>query len=158
LKTDIIYKKRLFLAREGFLPPIVHLKDVAYLKTNEYYILSYQRVLYRGEFECIDEHSFEIIANKVVEIVHDYKNYSYILNRDMVKIIVDQAARFYPVLISETIPSRISYGYLTNVLKGLLLKGKNICNINKIIETIDNHLSDNLPLSELIEKIETKLC
>lgn len=158
LKTDIIHKKRLQLAGDGFLLPVVHIKDRADLQTNEFEILSYQRVLYHGKLEPINEHSFASMADKLEDIVHDCRNYSYILNRDMVKIIVDHASMLYPVLISETIPSRISYGYLTNVLKGLLLNGTSICNLNKIIEVMDNYLSDKLPLSDIIEKIEQEIC
>jgi len=157
LKTNQIHQMRLFLARDGILLPVIHIKDVADLKTNEYAILSYQRILYQEELETIDTKSFSKIMDKISALIRNYKNYAYILNRDMVKMIIEHTSTIYPVLISETIPSRISYGYLTRVLKKLLFDGINIRNINKIIEAIDTRLSENLLYEELIKQIEEEL-
>lgn len=157
IQTDQIHKKRLSLARKGFLLPVIHIKDQADLKSNEFCIISYQRILYQEEQKEVNEHSFSYIIDKIAEVVQDYKNYAYILNRDIVKIIIDHVAKIYPILIRETVPSKISYGYLTEILKSLLLNGISICNINKIIEVIDSNLSNNISCKELIKQIEEEV-
>ena len=51
------------------------------------------------------------------------ENYAYMLNRDIVKEMVENLQKRFPVLISETVPVRISYGFLTDILKKYMEMG-----------------------------------
>lgn len=47
------------------------------------------------------------------------EKYADIINRDMVKGLTDNLGIKYPALIAGTVPEWISYGILTDVLKGV---------------------------------------
>lgn len=153
LQTDLIHQKRMELAKEGILLPIIRIRDSVALCAKGIRILSYDKLLYEEMLEQIDKDTFSYIVNKLVEIVGDRSNYAYILNREMVKTIVEQTARVYPVLVEETVPRRISYGYLLRVLRVLLQQGMSIRNLNKLIEIIDEKMDENLLPEEMAEVV-----
>lgn len=150
LKTDLIHEKRVELAKNGILLPVVRIKDTEKLQPEEFAIQSYENVLYQEKMEDTGNGAFSYMVGKLLEIVSDYQNYAFILNREMVKTIVDHGAERYPTLINETVPEKISYGFLLKVFRGLLVKGKNINNLNKMIEMIDENVDKNRTAEEIV--------
>lgn len=70
-------------------------------------------------------------------------NYAYVLNRDIVKCIVDSMAVDYPALINNVVPEKISYALLQKVMVGLLKRGNWPCYMVKTIEIMEDELLKN---------------
>ena len=65
---------------------------------------------------------------------------------------MERARQFYPILL-ESVPERISYGYLQRIFKGLLIRGKDIRNINKIVEVVEENIDRDLSMDQMVEKV-----
>ena len=76
------------------------------------------------------------------------ENYAHILNRDLVKDMVENLQKKYPALIRGVVPERISYGYLTDVFKQLLKRGLAPWYFSKIIEIMDSECRRNPSITE----------
>lgn len=138
---DYVEEQRLRLARLGFWLPLVRLCDQTYLEPKEFMILSYHKVLYREVLETVDEHTGQYMMQKMADVVMD--NYAYVLNREMVKGIVDSLAVDYPALIDHVVPEKISYALLQKVVVGLLKRGDWPCYMIKTIEIMEEELLKN---------------
>lgn len=126
------------LSREGILMPLVRVRDDLQLEPREFAILSYQRELCREAFAENTDPECQYIMECLKKTVRE--NYAGILNRDLVKDMVDNLQKKYPALISETVPVKISYGLLTDVLKRFMAEGKSCLYLVKIIEIMDDTL------------------
>jgi Flagellar biosynthesis pathway, component FlhA len=73
--------------------------------------------------------------------------YVDILNKDIVKKLVDNLAVAYPALVENTVPDKISYGFLLDILKKFMAQGNSICYLPKIIERAESLLQENPVLS-----------
>lgn len=76
------------------------------------------------------------------------ENYAKILNRDLVKSMVDNLQKKYPALIVGTVPERISYGLLTDVFKKFVEKGNSPRYFSRIIELLDSEKRRNVEVAE----------
>lgn len=138
---DYVEEQRLRLARLGFWLPLVRLCDQTSLEPKEFMILAYHKVLYREVLETVDEHTGQYMITKMADTVID--NYAYVLNRDIVKCIVDSLAVDYPALINNVVPEKISYALLQKVMVGLLKRGDYPCYMVKTIEIMEDELLKN---------------
>lgn len=136
--VEQIIQVRKNLSREGILIPLVRIRDDMELEPDEFVILSYRKELCRANVpagaESVCPYMMECLEKTVRE------KYAEILNRDMVKEMVENLQKKYPALISETVPVKISYGLLTNVLKRFMAKGNSCLYLVKIIEIMDDTL------------------
>ncbi len=145
------HELRLSLARKGILMPTIRVKDESWVQPDSFVIQAYQKILY-GEQIVGQEDMASYIGKKLEEVVSDPHNYAYILNRELVKLIVERARQFYPTLL-EAVPECITYKYLQQIFKGLLLRGKGILNVNKIVEVIEENMEQDLSVDQMIEKV-----
>ena len=133
-----IVQVRKNLSAEGVLMPLVHVRDDMNLEPEEFVILSYRRELYRGTIsqgtESVCKCRIEILEKTVRE------KYAEILNRDIVKEMVQNLQKRYPVLISETVPKVFSYGFLTDVFRRFIAGGNSCLYLIKVIEIMDDTL------------------
>lgn len=133
-----IVQVRKNLSAEGVLMPLVHVRDNMNLEPEEFVILSYRRELYRGTIsqgtESVCKCMMEILEKTVRE------KYAEILNRDIVKEMVQNLQKRYPVLISETVPKVFSYGFLTDVFRRFIAGGNSCLYLIKVIEIMDDTL------------------
>lgn len=145
------------LAGSGILMPVLRIRDDIQLAPKEFMILSYRRILYRETVEQVDETTFSHIMDVLYHTVEE--NYGYILNRDIVRAIVDNLAIEYPALVRGVIPEKISYRLLQHILKGLLQRGDHPCYLIKIIETAEDLLTDNpeIGIDELVSGIAAEI-
>lgn len=141
------------LAGSGILMPVLRIRDDIQLAPKEFMILSYRRILYRETVEQVDETTFYHIMDVLYHTVEE--NYGYILNREIVRALVENLAIEYPGLVSGVIPEKISYRLLQHILKGLLQRGDHPCYLIKIIETAEDLLTDNpeIGIDELVTGI-----
>ncbi len=152
-----VEEQRIRLAREGILLPIVRIRDDAALEDKEFMVLSYHRVLYSGQPESVGDDTPAYIVKKLAEVIRE--NYGYILNQDMVKIIIDNLKVDYPALITGVIPEVISYSALQKVMTGLLARGDGLCYMVKTIEVMQEKLrmQPNLEPEELVAAVAEEI-
>lgn len=149
---EMIIEQRKKLAEDGILMPVVRVRDDLRLKENEFMILSYQNVLYLEQI-APTETACQYMIGKLGEVVRT--QYVDIINRDLVKSLVDNLQIRYPALITGTVPEHISYGLLTDVVKKLMERGDSIIYLEKIIENMDSILREypKIPFDEIVKKI-----
>ena len=136
---------RVNLSKEGILMPIIHIKDMVCMKPKEFMILSYQNVLHDETIETVGEDAVAYILERLEETVRE--KYSEILNVDLMKNLVDNLKIKYPALIEGVVPEKISYGLLTETVKGFLNRGRSMIYLPRIIEIMENKLRENSLIS-----------
>ena len=135
-------RKRL-VATTGMLMPILRLRDQSLLEPLEYQILSYDKVLFQGKAEAVNEQAFKALIGKTVEIC--YENYDTILNKQLVKTMVDNMRDLYPGVVEDLIPERISYLELLQYLRKKVRETHNIHNMIQILEELESsHLDSSM--------------
>lgn len=138
LETDYVNKKRTQLAKKtGKLMPILRIRDNTELEECAYRIISFDDVLFESVIEG-EEMPYNKIIDDVIKICD--KNYAIILNKNLVKIMIDNLAELYPGVVEDIIPSKISYLQVKQELKSLLEEGKSIRNFLGILEKMEASL------------------
>ena len=138
LETDYVNKKRAFLAKKtGKLMPILRIRDNMELDEYAYRILSFDNVLFASVIDG-EEAPYNKIIDEVAETCD--KHYATILNKNLVKIMIDNLAETYPGVVEDIIPSKISYLQVKQELKRLLEEGKSIRNLLGILEDMELNL------------------
>ena len=138
LETDYVNKKRVCLAKNtGKLMPVLRIRDNTELAEQAYRVLSFDKVLLES---VITEE--EIPYNKIIDDVVETcdKNYITILNKNLVKIMIDNVTELYPGVVEDIIPAKISYLEIKQELKRLLEEGKTIRNLIGILEEMELNL------------------
>ena len=139
LKKDYVNKKRKELAQQaGILMPILRLRDNIDLAPTEYQISIYDHVL---EKECLDiqeSDPFQFLIDQVANCCQ--MNYHKILNKHLVKLIIDNVKEQYPGVADQLIPDQISYLMVERKLQEMLKKGESIRNFLHIIEELEEEM------------------
>lgn len=133
------------LAKEGVLMPLVWIRDEEMLKENQFMILAYRNILYDEVLCGSEEENYKKMIACLEKTVRD--RYADILNKDIVKKLVDNLAVAYPALVENTVPDKISHGFLLDILKKFMAQGNSICYLPKIIERAESLLQENPVLS-----------
>lgn len=135
--TNYVNKcRKNLVATTGMLMPILRLRDQSSLKPLEYQILSYDKVLFQGEVKSVNEQAFQALIDKTVEIC--FENYDTILNKQLVKTMVDNMKALYPGVVEGLIPERISYMELLQYLREKVRETHNIHNMIRILEELES--------------------
>lgn len=139
--TEQIAEQRMLLSKEGFLLPLVRIRDDSRLLEKEFVITAFRRVLYQENMDTVDEKSWEYIAETLGHMTR--RHYSHVLNRDIVRLLCDNLKERYPALIENTVPEKISYGLLTDVLRRIVKNGISPACLPQVIEIMDSRLREN---------------
>ena len=151
----LIFSQRKELAKDGILLPVVRLLDDVNLEPGEFMVLAYQNILWAETLERIEfGTTMEYIVNRLGEVVRS--QYFEIINPDLIKQLTDNLERRSPALIKGIVPERISYGLLTEVMKGFLRRGNGMVYLEKVIEYLDNELRQNPQAS--VEQLVNVIC
>lgn len=136
LETDYVNKQRLLLVkRTGKLMPLLRLRDNVELKENEYKVLVYDKVLLSGVIDEKEENPYKRIIDDVIDICD--KHYGAILNKNIVKLMIDNLSELYPGIVDDIIPAKISYLQIKEELKKRIEEGQSIRNLVGILEEIE---------------------
>ena len=150
-----IIELRKELAKDGILLPVVRLLDDVNLEPGEFMVLAYQNILWAETLERIEfGTTMEYIVNRLGEVVRS--QYFEIINPDLIKQLTDNLEQRSPALIKGIVPERISYGLLTEVMKGFLRRGNGMVYLEKVIEYLDNELRQNTQAS--VEQLVNVIC
>lgn len=155
--TAWVAEQRKLLSQEGFLLPIVRIRDDCRLRDREFMITAFRHVLHDEDIETVDENTWESMIQTLGNAAR--ARYDCILNRDIVKLLTDNLKQKYPTLIESTVPQKISYGLLTDVLKHFVRHKNSPAYLPQIIEIIDNRLREhpNATAEELASFAEKEL-
>lgn len=139
LETDYINNKRKDLVKEsGILMPILRLRDNVSLKKNEYRISAYDKIIYEGTIK--EEKS--LVFTDMIDMLTKYckENYAALINKQIVKTIIDNLKEQYPGVVDNLVPERISYLSVERKLQEKLLKGDSIRDMIHILEEMEEAL------------------
>ena len=140
LETDYVNKQRLLLVkRTGKLMPLLRLRDNVELKENEYKVLVYDKVLLSGVIDEKEENPYKRIIDDVIDICD--KHYGAILNKNIVKLMIDNLSELYPGIVDDIIPAKISYLQIKEELKKRIEVGQSIRNLIGILEEIERTIN-----------------
>lgn len=136
LKTDLVAETRMKLVREtGMLMPILHLRDNAELKGIEFCIKSYDRILYQKEIDVITDTTFEMMIQET--LLQCRQHYADILNKQLVKTMIDTMKELYPGVADGLVPEKISYLELEHHLQKIVREKGNIRYMIHILEELE---------------------
>ena len=139
LKTDYVYQKRKELASHtGMLMPLLTIKDNTDLEKNVYRILSYDKVLFSDSLSEINENTYAEIIDRVICICRD--SYAVILNKQIVKSMIDNLKAVYPGIADGLVPEKISYLQIEKKLKEILAAGGSLRDLIHILEEMEENL------------------
>ena len=139
LETGYINQQRKKLAEStGILMPVLRIKDNLELGKNAYRVLSYDHALYEEELDEEDEDSYRKMIDIVSAICQD--NYADILNKQIVKIMIDNIKEFFPGAVIGLVPERIGYLQIQRKLQEMLRQGKSIRDMLHILEELEEAL------------------
>lgn len=136
LETDYVNKQRLRLAKNtGKLMPVLRIRDNIELKENEYRISVFDKVLFTAYMDEKEEEPYKRIIDDVTNVCD--KHYGAILNKNIVKLMVDNLSEWYPGIVEDIIPSKISYLQIKEELKKRVEEGQSIRNLIGILEDME---------------------
>lgn len=137
LKTDFVNKKRLELVKEtGMLMPLLRIRDNKELKPLEVRILSYDKVLWNNVLDGLAEDTYEMLITQVVTECRNH--YDTILNKSIVKSMLDNISNLYPGVIDDFIPEKVSYLQVLKKLQSVVREQGNIRNMIYILEELES--------------------
>lgn len=150
---NYVNQKRKDLARKaGMLLPLLRLRDNLSLSKSGYRILCYDRVLEEGTADILLAQSancseqtpnvkspekavWMALIDRVSEICE--ANYAAVLNKQIVKTMVDGIKESYPGIADGLVPERLSYLRVERKLQDILSKGGSIRNFIHILEELE---------------------
>lgn len=136
LKTDYINVVRNeLLKRTGILLPVLVMRDNMELGKLTYRILSYDKILYEDCIESIEEGTYSSIVERTVKVCE--KNYATIINKHIVKGMIDSLKEVYPGVVDDLVPDKISYLQLQRKLQEKLKQGQSIRDLIHILEELE---------------------
>ena len=141
-ETDYTYinTKRMELAgKTGMLMPLLRVRDNLALDANAFQITSYDKALYQETLENIGSGTYRDIINKAVHCCME--NYAVIINKQLVKVMVDNLKERFPGVADGLIPERISYLQIKRQLQDKIKCGESIRDLIHIVEEMEAQLT-----------------
>ncbi|PWN05193.1 flagellar biosynthesis protein FlhA [Rhodohalobacter mucosus] len=96
-----------------------------------------------------------VITTHMIEVIK--RNADKLLDRQMVKTLVDNLKESAPAVVEELVPNKMSYGELQKILKRLLKEGIPIRDMNTILETVADYHSKTQNPDVLTEYVRAAL-
>lgn len=135
MKTDYLNQCRKELVKEtGILIPVLRLRDNLSLMDNEACVLSYDKVFWRGKIDLSDA-VYQVMIQQVRDVCK--KNYSLIINKQCVKLLIACLKEDYPGVVEGLVPEKISYLQVKKKLQEVLQKTGNIRDLIHILEELE---------------------
>lgn len=139
LKTDFVNQKRKELVKKtGMLAPLLRIRDDVTLEKNEICIKCYDKILVQKNVENIDEATYEELITLVFDECQTH--YDEILNKQIVKTLIDNLKEQYPGVADGLIPEKISYLTLKKHLQKRVREQGNIRDMIHILEELEGEV------------------
>lgn len=141
LKTTCLQESRKRLAHEdGLLLPLIRILDNCALEKNSYRILVYGKPVISGMKEADDVNFFAGVIADVEKYCRE--NYVEIINKNIVKSMIDNMKNQYPGVADGVFPEQISYLKVERKLKEILNGGNSIKDLIHILEKIESEYTE----------------
>lgn len=139
LDTDYVNKQRLRLVKNtGKLMPVLHIRDNVELKENEYRTTVFDNIMHTAYMDENEKEPYKRIIDDVVNVCD--KHYGVILNKNIVKLMIDNLSELYPGIVEDIVPEKISYLQIKEELKRRVEEGKSIRNLVGILEDMEMNM------------------
>lgn len=135
----------------GYLLPVVRIRDSMLCGENEYQILIYDKIMFSTHIEDVSKYDVSQMYTDLKVIC--IENYSLLINRQIVKTLMDNLQNKYPAVVEDIVPVKISYATIQKILSIIINQKKSIHNLVKIMELIE----DNIELGKDIDEIATEI-
>lgn len=122
LETDYVNQKRTQLVQDtGILMPLIHMRDNIAMDKNAYRILVYDKIFKEDTLGASDQDVYSVLINQTAEICRE--NFALILNKQIVKTMIDNLKELYPGIADGLVPEKISYLQLEHRLQSIKTGG-----------------------------------
>lgn len=139
LETNAVYESRKRLASgHGMLLPIIRFWDNVSLEKNKYRILIYSKMVFEGTADLEDASFYNGLIGRIENYCREH--YSDLLNKNIVKVMIDNLKSQYPGAADDLIPEQIPYIKVEQRLKELIDAGKDIKDLIHIVEELELEL------------------
>ena len=136
LETDYVHLCRKRLAAEtGMLLPVLRILDNVDYAKNEVRILSYDQVLLQKTYSDISVQAYHAIIDEAVRLCRE--NYDSILNKQLVKTMLDNLHEQYPGVLDGLVPDRVGYYEVMQHLRGIIIERGNMRDLIHILEELE---------------------
>lgn len=138
LETDYLNQCRRELVKEtGILIPVLRIRDNVELNENEFRILSFDVPLWSGVVDCASE-VYQCMISRVKIVCKE--SYDIILNKQMVKTLIDTLKETYPGVVEGLVPEKISYLQIKKKLQEKFQNSGNIRDLIHILEELEEEM------------------
>ncbi len=139
LKADYVNRcRKKMAAQTGILLPVIRIRDDVRLKENEVRILSYDQVLWQKEYPKADDRTYYDIIDETVRQCRE--NYGRIINKQLVKSMLDNLKEQYPGVLEGLVPERAGYYEVLVYLRRVIQEKGNIRDLIHIMEEMEREL------------------
>lgn len=136
LKTDYVNQCRKELAAQtGMLLPILRIRDAKWLGEKEICIKSYDQILLQKTYQEMEQQTYQDMINETVRLCRE--NYGRILNKQLVKSMLDNLQEQYPGVLDGLVPDRIGYYGVMEHLRRTIEEKGNIRDLIHIMEELE---------------------
>ncbi|MCM1046613.1 MAG: helix-turn-helix domain-containing protein [Candidatus Gastranaerophilales bacterium] len=141
LETDYINtKRRELVTQTGMLMPLLRVQDNLKLDPNAFQIISYDRILFHGSLESFDDRAYQGMIDQVTLCCRE--RYADLINKHLVKSMIDNIKERFPGVADGLIPEKISYLQLERKLQEKLRHGETIRDLIHILEEMEESITD----------------
>lgn len=125
LETNYVNQKRKELvSRTGMLMPMLRMIDNMEMEKKAYRIKVYDKIMYEGLLEKCDSTEYGLMIDQVTTICEE--NYDSILNKHIVKTMIDNLKERFPGIVEGLVPEKISYLHIERNLQEMVRQKKSI--------------------------------
>lgn len=125
--------RKRYAQEKGWLIPVIRIRDETRLGEYEFQILVYEEVAESGSLS--KEADFEELILALDRVISSH--YARLLNRQVVKRLVDYVRMRYPAAVEGVVPEKVSYQRLQTELRKRVQEGKSIRNLLEILEVLE---------------------
>lgn len=141
LKTDYVNEKRKELvSRTGILLPVLRIRDNTNIAENTYRIMTYDNMLYESSLENFDNTAYKTMIDQVIFVCKE--NYDQIINKQIVKSMIDNLKERFPGIAEGLVPEKISYLRLERKLQEKIRQKESIRDLIHILEEMEELLKE----------------
>ena len=118
--------------------PVLRIRDNVELKENEYRISVFDNIMHTAYMDENEEEPYKRIIDDVANVCD--KHYGVILNKNIVKLMIDNLSELYPGIVEDIVPEKISYLQIKEELKRRVEEEKSIHNLVGILEDMEMNM------------------
>lgn len=139
LKDFVNEKRKELAANTGMLMPLLRFKDNTCLEKNSYRLLSYDKEILASKLNGINSNSYKEIITQVTTACKN--NYGTIINKNIVKLMIDNIKEKFPGVADGLVPEKIPYIKVERKLQEIIKHGGDIRDWIHILEELEENIT-----------------